>query len=402
VPKKGPFDPRVRIVDYNPLDVVKLLTFYGVETHIHFGEGEEIKDVAVGDDEAWKIVSRTNNIFIKPLAERADTNVTVVTNKKIYQFALVVQPKPITDDKAWSDPNLVFSLSFRYPDDEAAALKDKLKIEAALEAAKERKQKIKLELSEAPSKENYDYWVAGSGEISPTSAYDDGRFMYLTFSNNRDMPAIYAVDEDEKESLINTHVIGNQIIIQRMVKQLILRKGNEVASVLNKSFSYDGGRDNTTGTMSNKVQRVLKGDKTNEIQDDKSAAHRIEQKKQPIASQEQVEKKKSPQKSKDDNGNLVDSDKLDSRYLLKGSADWRPTRIYNDGKSTFIEFPASVHTEDVPILIVNTGSGVKTVNYQIVDHANNLTMQVDGVFDDFSLISGLGDDQQEIKIKRNI
>jgi type IV secretion system protein VirB9 len=258
-PSKGDYDPRVRIVDYNPLNVVKLATFYGVSTHVQFGEGETIRDVAVGDDQAWKVVPRGNHLFIKPQAEKADTNVTVITDRRTYQFALVVQPRRVKDSTAWADPNLIFSLAFRYPDEEAA----KAAAAAKNEALQGRLGEIKGKLTDATKAgQNFDYWVAGSSEISPTAARDDGRFIYLTFTNNRDMPAVYSVDEDGSEALINTNVIdGNTIVVQRLVRHLMLRKGNAVASVVNKSFNLDGGIDNTTGTVSPDVERVIKGAK---------------------------------------------------------------------------------------------------------------------------------------------
>ena len=258
-PKKGEYDPRVRVVDYNPLNVVKLATFYGVSTHVQFGNGETIMDVAVGDDQAWKVVPRGNHLFIKPQATQADTNVTVVTDKRTYQFALVVQPRPMKDSTAWANPNLIFSLTFRYPDEEAA----KAAANAKKEAVKSRLGEIKGKLSDAKKEgQNFDYWVAGSEEISPTAARDDGRFIYLTFSNNRDMPAVYSVDAKGDEALINTNVIdGNTIVIQRLVAHLMLRKGNAVASVINKSFDLNGGIDNTTGTVAPDVERVIKGER---------------------------------------------------------------------------------------------------------------------------------------------
>lgn len=256
-PPKGNYDPRVRIVDYNPMNVVKLSTFYGVSTHVQFGESETIKDVAVGDDQAWKVVPRGNHLFIKPQATKADTNVTVVTDKRTYQFALVVQPRPVKDSTAWADPNLIFSLAFRYPDEDSA----KAAANAKREALKARLGEVKSKLSDATKEgQNFDYWVAGSEEISPTAARDDGRFIYLTFTNNRDMPAVYSVDEQGNEALINTNVIdGNTIVVQRLVRRLILRKGSAVASVVNKSFDLNGGMDNTTGTVSPDVERVIKG-----------------------------------------------------------------------------------------------------------------------------------------------
>lgn len=256
-PPKGAYDPRVRVVDYNPRNVVKLATFYGVSTHVQFADGETIRDVAVGDDQAWKVVPRGSHLFIKPQAEKADTNVTVITDKRTYQFALVVQPRAVKDSTAWADPNLIFSLAFRYPDEEAA----KAAATAQKETLQARLGEIKGKLSDATKEgQNFDYWVAGSEEISPTAARDDGRFIYLTFTNNRDMPAVYSVDEQGDEALINTNVIdGNTIVVQRLVRRLILRKGIAVASVVNKSFDLGGGMDNTTGTVSQDVERVIKG-----------------------------------------------------------------------------------------------------------------------------------------------
>jgi type IV secretion system protein VirB9 len=256
-PPKGKFDPRVRIVDYNPMNVVKLATFYGVSTHVQFGDDETIRDVAVGDDQAWKIVPRGKHLFIKPQATKADTNVTVITDKRTYQFALVVQPRPIRDSTAWADPNLVFSLAFRYPDESqarAAANAGRDAVKTRLDAARSR------HADPDRAAYNLDYWVAGSEAVSPTAARDDGRFIYLTFANNRDLPAVYSVDDTGNEALINTSVIdGNTIMVQRLVRSLMLRKGDAVASVINKSFDPDGGRDNRTGTISPEVDRVIKG-----------------------------------------------------------------------------------------------------------------------------------------------
>ena len=257
VPQRGDYDPRVRIVDYNSLNVVRLVTFYGVSTHVQFADGEAIRDVAVGDEQAWKIVPRGNHLFIKPQARKADTNVTVITDKRTYHFALVVQPRSVSDPAAWSDPSLIFSLKFNYPDEESAkqaANTSRAAVKSRLDASGTRPPEARR-----PST-NLDYWVAGSDEISPTAAHDDGRFIFLSFSNNRDMPAVYSMDKDGKEALINTHVInGHTIVVQRVVKQLVLRKGTAVASVWNKSFEMDGGMDNTTGTVSPEVERVIKG-----------------------------------------------------------------------------------------------------------------------------------------------
>lgn len=283
IPEKSPYDSRVRVIDYNRLDVVKLLTFYGVSTHVEFGVGENIKDVAIGDDQAWSIVPRGNHLFIKPRAKKADTNVTVVTDKRVYNFALMVQPRSVKDVSAWKDPNLVYGVTFRYPEEEAAKqaaiLAEKIKMEEArlkTDLIKDKFSKKTKDINtiedvpdsnsvaqsevkkSAVETHNYDYWMAGSPEISPTTARDDGRFTYLTFSNNRDMPAVYSVNAEDAESLINTNVEGNTIIIHRVLPKLRLRKGNAVVCIRNDSFQPDGGTDNVSGTIAPEVERVIR------------------------------------------------------------------------------------------------------------------------------------------------
>ena len=253
-PDYGKFDPRVRIVEYNAQDVIKVVTFFGVSSHIQFSKSEVIKDIAVGDPSAWEIIPRINNLFIRPLADNPDANLTIITNKRTYHFSLFTAKRSKKDKTAWQDSNLIFSLGFQYKDEE----KDN-----ALEKEKELKSKFADAKSEhekgSTAVSNIDYWIAGSQEISPTRVRDNGRFIYLTFSNNRDMPAIYSVNEFGEEALINTNVKGNTIIIHRMVKFLRLRKGRYVACLVNRSFDLNGGKDNSTGTVSPEVERKIKG-----------------------------------------------------------------------------------------------------------------------------------------------
>ncbi len=274
-PNVSPYDSRVRVINYNQMDVVKLSTFYGVSTHVKFADNESITDVAVGDDVAWQIVPRDNHLFIKPKAKKADTNVTVVTNKRVYNFALVVVPRSIKDEKAWKDPNLVYDVTFRYPDDEKAKFAADAAAKAKEEEIKRRRELIKSRFSDLTAQgdiignagvensiplenQNYNYWMAGSPALSPTAARDDGRFTYLAFSHNRDMPAVYSVDAEGKEALINTNVVGNTIIIHRVVPKLVLRKGNAVVCIRNNSFDLNGGADNKSGTIAPDIERVIK------------------------------------------------------------------------------------------------------------------------------------------------
>jgi type IV secretion system protein VirB9 len=298
-PGNHPYDSRVKLVDYNALDVVKVTTYYGVSTYVQFDSSETIKEIAVGDEPAWNLVPRGNRFYIKPKQKKADTNVTVVTDKRTYHFSLYVAKRSIQDASAWLDPNLTYGLIFKYPEEEAkkmlaeAKLAQAQALEAKIKAQKKARQDVlrkrlidgtKLDrgesspsnqlLTSTPEKDeyrrsqyptetpdedmdNFDYWVAGSELISPTGARDDGRFTYLLFSNNRDMPAVYLVDEAGKESLIGTHVEGNTIVVHLVVPKLVLRRGDAVACLLNKGFDL-GSYNDRSGTVSSDVTRTIK------------------------------------------------------------------------------------------------------------------------------------------------
>lgn len=261
LPSPGKQDARVRIVDYSPMNVVRLNTFYGVSTHIQFSPTETIRDIATGDALAWQISARKNNLYIKPKAKESDTNMTVVTDQRTYHFVLIVVPLPTKSSNAWKDKNLIYSLGFRYPKEEAELRNQQLKLQKQLDQQKAENKAINQKLATATAKagHNTNYWVAGHEEVSPTGAYDDGRFIYLTFSANRDMPAVYVADSQGNESLVNTHVMSaNTIVVQRLVKNLILRRGQYVASVVNRSFDGESGQDNTTGTIAPDVERTVK------------------------------------------------------------------------------------------------------------------------------------------------
>ncbi|MFJ3465756.1 P-type conjugative transfer protein VirB9 [Achromobacter spanius] len=259
LPVAGATDARVRKVSYNPNQVVRIPTFYGVSTHIQFEADEALVDVASGDDSAWEIKPRKTHLFIRPMLDQADTNLTVTTTKgRVYQFILEVQKLNDKDPSAWRDKGNIYSLSFTYPEVEEA----KAQAAANKRLAADQQQEAEKRLAAAKQHgSNIDYWVAGNPDVSPTSVSDDGNFTRISFDRNRMMPAIYEEDFEGKEHLVPWNVEGNTIVLHRVYRKLILRKGNVVACLVNKGFSLDGGRDLDTGTVSSGVERVVKGGK---------------------------------------------------------------------------------------------------------------------------------------------
>ena len=94
-------------------------------------------------------------------------------------------------------------------------------------------------------------------------------------------------------------------------------------------------------------------------------------------------------------GTSVDLSKLFFGYEVKGKASWKPERVYDDGRQTFIQFPPK-KTGEMPILLVRKGDESVMVNYRIKDKA----MVADGIFDKISLVLGVGKAKEEIVITR--
>ncbi|MDD4456353.1 MAG: P-type conjugative transfer protein VirB9 [Syntrophotalea acetylenica] len=250
VPKGGPCDKRVKFIDYNAAEVVQLVGHYGFSTHIQFAVGEMVQQIAMGDKKAWEVAPVENHLFLKPVGDKAATNMTVITSRRVYNFELSAH---WSRNGAHPRPNdMFFQVNFCYPLDEAAKERAKAKVQELRE---------RLKRDNIPVPTNWNYWAQGSAEVIPNRAFDDSRFTYFQFTNNREMPAIYVINPDGSESLVNTHIDParpDTIAVHKIARQMVLRKGGAVACILNKSYDPDG-IGNSAGTTVRGVERVVKG-----------------------------------------------------------------------------------------------------------------------------------------------
>ena len=89
VPRGSVTDDRVKMLVYSANQVYKLVAYYGYQIDIQIADNEEIKTIAAGDSVGWQIVGAGQHIFIKPMANGARTNLSLVTNKRTYIFDLI-------------------------------------------------------------------------------------------------------------------------------------------------------------------------------------------------------------------------------------------------------------------------------------------------------------------------
>lgn len=92
----------------------------------------------------------------------------------------------------------------------------------------------------------------------------------------------------------------------------------------------------------------------------------------------------------------VPPEQLAFAYSLRGSAPWKPKRVYSDGQKTYIQFPRTLSGQDAPVLFVVSGGQNRIVNYRM----KNDMMIVDYNIDKAVLVSGVGWRQQKITIRR--
>ncbi|OIS90253.1 P-type conjugative transfer protein VirB9 [Brucella cytisi] len=241
VPSTSRYDHRIRYVTYNPADVVQLDTVLGVATHIELEEGEQYETHVFGDSAAYAFTRKGNHIFLKPKAEQADTNLIVVTDRRSYKFRLQFRP---------NRAGATYELSFRYPDTQARVSRE----------ARE-KAEVDAAFLTAPGEANIKYSMSGDLDLAPVNAWDNGRFTFFKFAANADMPAVYLVDRDGNEVLQNPATKGesnNILMVPKVHPRFHIRLGNRVLAIYNEAYDPNG-LENTTGTASPGVQRVIKG-----------------------------------------------------------------------------------------------------------------------------------------------
>ena len=114
-----------------------------------------------------------------------------------------------------------------------------------------------LQRAEHAPPENVDYWYCGSPELKPIAASDNGIETRLTFGARSELPAVFVLNDDGSESLVNFSIDEGDVIVQRIARRFILRRGKLVGCIVNEGFLGAGERLKS-GTISPAVTRVVK------------------------------------------------------------------------------------------------------------------------------------------------
>jgi len=236
-PTVGSGDPRIRTVPYDPNQVVRLDGYVGYHVHLEFAPGETFVNLGAGDSAGLEVGAEGNHLFLKPREARVSTNLTILTNRRVYSIEYHVTRLP-PDAPASA---IVYTLRYTYPPDPPVVPV----VEPTLGGPSGRAI-------------NSNYWFCGDRSLKPVVATDDGVQTRLVFAARAEIPAVFVKNEDGTESLVNSSVEQDQVVLHRVAPTFVLRRGRLVGCVTNRSFT-GGGTRLPTGTVSETVLRTTVG-----------------------------------------------------------------------------------------------------------------------------------------------
>jgi type IV secretion system protein VirB9 len=187
----APTDPRIQTISYNPVAITQVTLSDGYHAMIAFAPGERIETIALGDSNGWQASAskRGDLLFVKSGDDAQPTNMTVVTDVRVYMFDLELgsngQPSP-------------YMLRFRFAD------------EAAPADGMSNSQNI-AELT-----------ISGDSKIRPKRVFQAGGRTFILWSEDSPMGATYAFI-DGREVLTNGEMVGPHYVIADAPRQLVFR-----------------------------------------------------------------------------------------------------------------------------------------------------------------------------------
>ena len=223
-------DPAVTVYEYQPDRIYAVRTGLGITTEIELSPFEKILDYSTGFSSGWDLTRRENVFYLKPKNVDVDTNLMIRTETHSYIFELKVVATDWRTLAQARGAGVQYHIRFTYPADAAFA-------HPVVKTEREPEQSATL-LKNRTYNFDYDYATgkAAAPWLVPINVWDDGRFTYIKMPDLRqfptgNFPSIYMRETERSEdSLINTTVEGNTIIVHGTYNFLVMRHdGNVIA-----------------------------------------------------------------------------------------------------------------------------------------------------------------------------
>ena len=200
-PTPGTGDPRLQTVRYDAAQVVQLTVASGYQLMVALATDERVETIAVGDSAVWQVTAnkRGDALFVKAVQPGGDSNLTVITDARIYGFDLV--------HAAGLARDAPFIVRFTYAEPAAAMPK-----------------------VEARSPLIWSYRIGGDHRLRPSAVTVDGDRLAITWPKATTLPATFRIDDDGAEALVNGQMQDGRLIVDGTPLKLLFRLDRHLAT----------------------------------------------------------------------------------------------------------------------------------------------------------------------------
>lgn len=196
-------------------------------TDVAFETGEDILSVQLGDTARWNISSavvrngsqKKVHLFLKPLDINLDTNLIVVTNKRVYNMAL-----KSTEDKYMPSVGFIYA-----------------KNTVPLPKPIPNKSRILKSIISSPDNQStgiemldFNYELIGDAPWAPVRVYNNGKKTIIEMPGeleNSDAPSLFLLKEaggiftEDKIAIVNYRILKNRYIVDGLFNKAVLFSG---------------------------------------------------------------------------------------------------------------------------------------------------------------------------------
>jgi type IV secretion system protein VirB9 len=221
----------VQQYEYQPDHVYQVRTGLGITTQIELSPNEKILDYSTGFSNGWDLTRRENVFYLKPKNVDVDTNMMIrtATHSDIIELKVVATDWKVLDQAKRA--GVQYKVTFTYPADSSFAKEGIKENEAA-----------PLDVSLVKGRNyNFDYDFATRGKkapwLVPVNVYDDGQFTYIKMSDMKqfptgNFPAVFMREREHgDDSVVNTTIEGNTIVVHGTYAYLVIRHDNYVVGL---------------------------------------------------------------------------------------------------------------------------------------------------------------------------
>lgn len=207
IPTPNLENPRLQTAEWQAGQRIALTTLPMTGLTVMFDTGERIVNTDLDRQDVWRLAlsSEGASVHVTPLARDARGSLTVVTNRRAYQFSLQ------------SDDTLNAALLVRL-------------VDPAHEVPPPLQPAPAPGIFTPPAQSSWTYSLKGDHSVRPHSLSDDGARTRILFAPGQALPAVFAIGPTGEEEVVNGYMRGDAFEIDRVFDRLVFRIDRDKAT----------------------------------------------------------------------------------------------------------------------------------------------------------------------------